>query len=458
MTDDEASAVSAKASLQEQIALLQASIKAAEQQATAAEAARNQAEAQARTTQANVTAGRAAAMAVGAPVPAPVVFAIAPAQLIQGNALIDYLNKKGQALFEASTKPFSQIFDDDSKNLAAFRDQILDCAMTADWNVPRANIFMVPGASGNMRNIVTEYPLLKEEEIKTWATISIVGQQTRLAQNNFSFYTALAVLIDLSFKSSKFSHNTNNYTIQGAKIAALYLKRVLNKTMVGSAVKIAFLCGELQNLPVVFRDLDYNVQDFNDKVESTLEVLRAHGQMAPDLPTSLFRAYETARDEEFAKAIQVCCMAIYTEGQKEMTATEILAFAKRFYQLYMQEGSWGSHIGAKDNILVLKAEIKELKVTALEKNGKKKNDNEKNKNKKKKDDKTGYKNWQFKAPDAGKPTMKNVNGKEYHWCTMGHGKDNKPMWARYKPENHGKQTTTRNVAMNTVNKASQQLQ
>ena len=145
-------------------------------------------------------------------------------------------------------------------------------------------------------------------------------------------------------------------------------------------------------------------------------------------------------------------MAIYTKGQKEMTSTEILVFAKRKYQLYMQEGSWGSHVGAKDEILMFKAEIKELKATAPGKNGKKKTDKEKNKNKKKIDEKTGYKNWQFKAPDAGKSTKKNVNGNEYHRCTKGHGKDNKPMWAKHKPEDHGKQTTKK-IAANTVNKS-----
>ena len=217
--------------------------------------------------------------------------------------MIYYLDKKGQGLFKVSTKPFSQIFDGDSKNLVAFRDQILDCAMTAGWNMPGANIVLVPDGSGNIRNVVTEYPLLKEEEIKTWATTNIIGPQTRLAKNNFCFYTALAVSIDLSFKSLKLSHDTNSCTIQGVKIAALYLKRIFNETKVGSAAKITFLRGELQNLPVVFRDLDCNVEDFHDKVESTLELLREHGQMAPDLPTSLFRAYETARDEEFAKAI-----------------------------------------------------------------------------------------------------------------------------------------------------------
>ena len=62
-----------------------------------------------------------------------------------------------------------------------------------------------------------------------------------------------------------------------------------------------------------------------------MELLKAQGQTAPDLPTSVFRAYKTARDKEFAKAIQVRYMAIYTEGQKEMTAAEILAFGKRKY-------------------------------------------------------------------------------------------------------------------------------
>ena len=91
---------------------------------------------------------------------------------------------------------------------------------------------MVPDASGTQRNIVTEYPLLKNEDIENWATTNIIGQQTRLVQNNFSFYTALALSIDLSFKSSKLSHNTSSYTIQGVKIAALYLKRIFNETEV----------------------------------------------------------------------------------------------------------------------------------------------------------------------------------------------------------------------------------
>ena len=80
MVDEGADAAGIEARLQEQIALLQATIEAAELCATAAEAARNQAEAQVRTAQANATAARVAAAAIGAPVPVPVLFAITPAQ------------------------------------------------------------------------------------------------------------------------------------------------------------------------------------------------------------------------------------------------------------------------------------------------------------------------------------------------------------------------------------------
>ena len=63
-------------------------------------------------------------------------------------------------------------------------------------------------------------------------------------------------------------------------------------------------------------------------------------------------------------------MVIYTKGQKEMTAMDILDFAKRKYQLYMQDCSCGSHVGVQDKILALKAEIKELKATVPGKNDK----------------------------------------------------------------------------------------
>ena len=131
-----------------------------------------------------------------------------------------------------------------------------------------------------------------------------------------------------------------------------------------------------------------------------------------------------------------------------MTADEVLTFAKGKYQMYIEEGTWNTHMKHSDEILAMQAKIQDLNTKLHAKAPKNKGDGSKKekaknkKSKKKGEAKSGYADWQFKAPATGKPTSKNVDGKEYHWCTKEHGKDKVPMWARHKPADHGNQANT----------------
>lgn len=161
-------------------------------------------------------------------------------QLPQRNITIDYSTKMlGFSLFE-SAKSLEHLFDGTLVGLVSFRDQIDQKVTNTGWNLPGGNILEIQTRGDTVRYILYEYSLISVDDITTWARINIIGQQTRLVQNNHSLFYCLAKSIDQDFIRSRLSrHDSELYTIVDVRIALLFLKKIFDGTEVGSFARIA---------------------------------------------------------------------------------------------------------------------------------------------------------------------------------------------------------------------------
>ena len=379
--------------------------------------------------------------------PAIPTFAFSPAQLHSGNEILNYENKVHLDIFKTSSAPFSDKFDGSKEKLPSLKAEIMARAPIGGWDSQGSDVINIPSENDPTVkiNIVKEHPKITTEWVKTWAATNFVGQSNRMAQNNFNMFTALESSIEAKFKSAHLVNDEDKYTVNGTKVAALYLMLIYKKCEVGTAASIYVLRSQLHNLEKIMKECDNNVIEFNAKAKDLIAKLQSHGKEVNDMEQKLFSAYLEVRDEEFTRAIKDKKQG-YLLGATSFTYQELMAFAENLYSLMVEEGSWGKHVNPEEQIVALTTEIKLLKSQAAStKNSSKKTKKNKNSNgdgkkggndnnKNTKNDKNLYADWMLKAPESGQAKTKTVNDKRYWWCP--HHQEGKGQWVRHKPEDH----------------------
>ena len=385
-------------------------------------------------------------------VPPQTQFAFSPAQLHTGDNLIDYSTKSGMAIFDTATAPLSdEKFDGTKGKLPAFKADVQARATISGWDSQGSDVMHIPSENNpNVKfHIIEDHPLLTEQRIITWARTSFVGQQNRMSQNNFNMFTAIDKSIQSNFKSAHLLHDESKYTVDGTKVAALYLLLIFTKCEVGTTASISVLRSQLQDLSKSLKDNGQNIKEFHADVKTKITKLKSYGEEVNDLVHNLFKAYLTAKDSEFTRAIKDE-RRDFLLGKKNITAEELMVFAETLYSLMVEEDSWGTHQDQEEQIVALTTEIRLLKSQAASKS---KNPKKRNKGKdkdttkeeensqqeqggvyKKKSKQVEYAEWMLKAPTGGQAKTKTVNEKQYWWCP--HHQGGKGQWVRHKPEDH----------------------
>ena len=382
--------------------------------------------------------------------PNQAAFAFSPAQLHTGNQLIDYSTKAGMTIFDTAIAQLSdEKFDGSKENLPAFKSDIQARATISGWDSQNSDVMNIPSANNpNVRyHIIEDHPKLSEQRIREWARTAFIGQQTRMSQNNFNMFAAIEKSIKSTFKSAHLVHDETTYTVDGTKVAALYLKLIFKKCEVGTAASVAVLRAKLQDLPKSMKENGNNIKDFHSDVKAMIIKLKSYGEEVNDLVHNLFIAYLTAKDSEFTRAIKDE-RRDYLLGKKNVTADELMVFAETLYSLMIEENTWGTHQDQEEQIVALISEINLLKSQA----GSKKNNSKKNNNKNKNSSSDGkkeeapsngndnkkhkvvYADWMLQAPKDGESRTKTVKEKQYWWCP--HHQNGKGQWVRHKPEEH----------------------
>mmetsp|Transcript_7129 Transcript_7129/g.13507 ORF Transcript_7129/g.13507 Transcript_7129/m.13507 type:complete len:269 (-) Transcript_7129:52-858(-) len=171
-------------------------------------------------------------------------------------------------------------------------------------------------------------------------------------------FTALENSLDPRFKSEHMLHDESEYTVQGTKIAALYLLRIFKKCEIGTSATIALIRSDLQNLDKLITECKSDIRTFNSKVKTMVQKLRCYGEPVHDLIHSLFKAYDAVKDSEFVRTIRDERKAFILGQRKDLTTDGL---AESLYNIYVEDKSWMQHTDHLEQIVALQAEIKTLK-------------------------------------------------------------------------------------------------
>jgi hypothetical protein len=362
------------------------------------------------------------------------------------NAVLDFSDKADIKKYENAIAKLNNRFDGKPENMTVFKSDLKYRAEYSGWNNGHANsdIISIPTIADQTitHNLITEYSQLSEEDIRAWATTSVVGRNTRKAQNNAHMFTCIYNSLTANM-INRMSLEGSRHTVGVTPIAALFYKQLMGDSTVDTTATISLTRQQLATLDVKMIDLNSNIREFNIYVQELRTKLIQYGTTSQDVLVNLFRGYKAARDNQFHKYINHVEQS-YHYGDIVIDADQLMNKALTAYQVELDKGTWGEMSRSDQMIQALQTEVKGLKDSQLhvdvgKKKGKGKGKSKSNSNSNSNQDKRQKSNdnagnsdyeWKEKAPKSGASHTKKHGGKTYHWCP--HHRNNKGKWVLHK--------------------------
>ena len=368
-----------------------------------------------------------AAAAAAAP-----AFALTPGLTNAG--VIDWTTDAGKDIWKYATKSIYPKADDHyngtNKKLPAMLDYLRTRANNYGWSDNGIlDIDLAPGGPVPLlSNLLDNYGTITIDQVRAHV-VTYINTPVRAAQDSKMLYQAIQNSISAD-TYDKVRNKRAQYVINGVESGELFLRLIISEAHVDTNATLTQIQDKIAELPQYIVEIKHNITLFNLYVEDLVSQLNARNAASTELLNRLFTAYLTAPDPVFTRYIEQKQNA-YHDGA-EQTEAGLMYSAISKYQARIDAGTWCT-TNPEDEIVALKAELKQLK--DLQSNSKKDKKTKKDKDKKKKgksktDDKNKKPDWMLKEPTQAERqagNKKSVNGKEYHWCP--HHK----AWTRHSP-------------------------
>ncbi|KAI2490790.1 hypothetical protein MHU86_23788 [Fragilaria crotonensis] len=341
--------------------------------------------------------------------PAP-HFALAPA--FANPDVLNYSEQAAAKLFKSGTEALSIKFDCKPDNLQLFLDQTRDRSIIFDW----LNILSIPiqGNVANSKDLIESYGEISYEEVRAHA-LTYMHEDAREAQDSFMMYHCLMnSLTDAAQKQVRTRGNVHPFIFGGKGSGPVLLKVIIMVSHVDTRTTITSVRTKLSSLDHAMRDIDSDIELFNDYVLGLVSKLSARGEQTQDLLVNLFKGYKACKDSEFVDYIKKKEDFYEEGGQVE----------------YQQLMDWALNKFKPGKIKTLMSNQKKPNPASGKASGGGKKDNKQGNKKDKGKGKFRVEDlpaWVHVHPKEGEKQSKTVEGKDYHWCP------NHNRWTRHKP-------------------------
>lgn len=350
-----------------------------------------------------------------------VQFSLAPA--LASGEIIDFSQASGAKLFKSGIEALSTEFNCTAVNLQLFLDQLRDKSSIYNWE----RILEVPDEYGISKSLIDQYGELSYEKVKSHAE-TYVNTQTRRAQDSFMLYNCIMnTLSDGAQKQVRNRGLVTPFTINGRGSGTLLLKVVIMVSHVDTRATVTAVRTKLSSLDRAMRELESDVEKFNDHVLSLISQLYARGEQTQDLLVNLFKGYKACKDAEFVEYIKKKEDS-YEEGG-EVEYNQLMDWAVNKFKARKEAGTWCQKSTEEETLIALQAQLKDL-IGKTNKGGKQdtsKANSTRSNNAKKAKRLAKKPTWRTTPPKDKEKESKMVEGKEYHWCPT------HKAWTRHKP-------------------------
>ena len=156
------------------------------------------------------------------------------------------------------------------------------------WNsYPTSGIITISDGNGTELNIFNSYGKLSTSEITLNAT-TYVNADTRKTQNNNQIYHCLKNLLTASGIANIISKSTK-YNIRSNPCGALLLRIILHKSIIYARAKAFTIRDNLSIIDTYFATVNYDIEKFNEYINTNHEALNARGERCDGMMSNLFK-------------------------------------------------------------------------------------------------------------------------------------------------------------------------
>ena len=360
----------------------------------------------------------------------PVAFALTPA--LANREVLDFTDPADTKLFKAATEKLPIEFDCDSENLPLFLAQLRDRAAVYDWLA----LLLIPKAGNEemTKDLIESYGELSYEDVKRHSE-TYVNSETRSAQDLVMLYLCIMASLTEAGQKKVRSRGLTYPFMSGDKgVGTLLLKVVVMVAHVDTRATVTQVRTKLSSLDKTMKDMDSDIEKFNDHVLTLATKLQSRGEATHDLLVNLFKGYKACKDAEFVDYIKKK-EDLYEEGG-EVNYQQLMDWAINKFKTRKESEQWCQRTTEEETIIALQAQVNTL-MSQKKPNptgrpygdGKKniKHGNYKKGKGKGKPRVDNHPTWMSLPPKNGEKQHKTVEGKDYHWCP------NHNRWTRHRP-------------------------
>ena len=347
----------------------------------------------------------------------PVAFALTPA--LANREVLDYSDPAARNSSRRRRRSCRSNYDCDSENLPLFLAQLRDRAAVYDWLA----LLLIPkdGNEEMTKDLIESYGELSYEDVKRHSD-TYVNSETRSAQDSVMLYLCImATLTEAGQKKVRSRGLTYPFMSGDKGVGTLLLKVVVMVAHVDTRATVTQVRTKLSSLDKTMKDMDSDIEKFNDHVLTLATKLQSRGEATHDLLVNLFKGYKACKDAEFVDYIKKK-EDFYEEGG-DVSYEQLMDWALNKYRARVESEQWCQRTTEEETIIALQAQVKKLlssaKADKKHKGGKEGKSKGKSNGKVKASDRKGSSSneWKKVAPKEGEPTTKQEGGKEWHWCS-----------------------------------------
>src|SRR5210317_1327767 len=294
-------------------------------------------------------------------------FALTPGQANQG--ILNWTTVQGRDIYKLATAGLypndDPKYDGTADNLSTFMSYVKERSIDFGWSDEEGILSIVlnpvavaGGAEADCSNLLDNYGQITMDQVRAHVQV-YVQTPTRLAQDSNMLYKALVNSLDKE-AYNKVRMKSSEYTVEGYLSGELLLRTIIREAHTDTNATLKMIFVKIRLLPEYLTKFKGDISKFNLYVEGLIKSLEKQGATSTELLGTLFTSYqESIQDQVFVRYIET--IENNHDSGQEITTRDLMNRAFTKYQTRVDSGKWNAPTPEQEQILALKAELKQLK-------------------------------------------------------------------------------------------------
>jgi hypothetical protein len=342
-------------------------------------------------------------------------------------------------LYREVIKPITkkgEAFDLSSGRLLTFLSMFAGRAKEWGWSSPVLGILNIPEDAADVNSttdsLLESYGRISLDRIRAFERTYIHTEEREAQDTAMMSKCLLASLTEDAL--ARVMLVEDEYHVGGEASGNLLLRVIIRESSLDSNATVTVIRTKLSTLDQYMPTVKSNIKEFNTYVKLQLRMLTARGETTNDLLVHLFAAYQKASDKNFRKEARRE-LKMFERGQT-ITPNQLMATMEQYWEVLVQKGEWDAPSEEEQQLMVMKAELEELRTTKQAPAYKPKGKPFKGKSKDAKT-RTGVPDPEWLEKNIKPSPIDKIahhRGAPWYWCSPESGGKCAGCWRKHKPD------------------------